>query len=218
MSSISSVVNGLVAFYFNNQVLGLFLFLTVEEAGLPLWFLPGDTLLIAAGARSSHTLADTVPILLAAALGVSLGSSVLYVIARRGGRPLLDRYAAFLHLNPSRIDTVEGWFHRYGAVAIVVGRLIPGFRTPTTALAGLLAVPYSVFAPATAVAALLWAALYFFAGAVLEATWRQAVATLAGELDDVAEVAVLLLLLAIGAGAVHRRWGSRRHARSASRE
>ncbi len=201
-----------MAFYFEHELLGLFLFLTVEEAGVPLWFLPGDTLVIAAGARSGRTPGGTVLILLAATLGVCLGSSVLYAIARRGGRPLLDQYGPALHLNASRVTTVEGWFHRYGALAIVVGRLIPGFRTPTTVLAGLLAVPYSVFAPATAVAAVLWAALYFFAGALLEATWRSAVATLAGDLDDIAGIAVLLILLAVGAGAVHRRWRSRRPA------
>jgi membrane protein DedA with SNARE-associated domain len=83
--------------------------------------------------------------------------------------------------------------------------MIPGFRTPTTLLAGLLEVPYSVFAQATAVAAVLWAALYFFAGALLEATWRTAVATLAGDLDDVFGIVVLLILLAVGAGAVYRR-------------
>jgi membrane protein DedA with SNARE-associated domain len=209
MSSLSAAVSALVAFYFNNELLGLFLFLMVEEAGLPLWFLPGDTLLIAAGAQPGRTPGSTVMILLAATVAVCLGSSVLYVIARRGGRPLLDRYGRILHLNAARITTIERWFNRHGAVAIVVGRLIPGFRTPTTVLAGLISVPYSVFAPATAVAAVLWAAVYFFAGALLEATWRTAVATLAGELDDLAGIAVLLILLVVGAGAVHRRWSSR---------
>jgi hypothetical protein len=51
--------------------------------------------------------------------------------------------------------------------------------------------------------------VYFFAGALLEATWRTAVATLAGELDDLAGIAVLLILLVVGAGAAHRRWSSR---------
>jgi membrane protein DedA with SNARE-associated domain len=207
--SLSAVVDAVLAFYVANELLALFLFLTVEEAGLPLWFLPGDALLIAAGARSDHTLGGAVPILLAATLGVCLGSSVLYAIARRGGRPLLDRYGPILHLNADRITTVENWFHRYGAVAIVVGRLIPGFRTPTTLFAGLLSVPYSVFAPATTIAAVLWAALYYFAGAVLEATLRSALATLAGELDDIAQLAVLLILLAVAANAIRRRWKSR---------
>jgi membrane protein DedA with SNARE-associated domain len=205
MSILSAAVSAILAFYSAHEALGLFLFLTVEEAGLPLWFLPGDALVIAAGAQAGRTPGSTVLILLAAILGVSLGSSVLYAIARRGGRPLLDQYGAALHLNAGRVTTVEGWFRRYGVLAIVVGRLIPGFRTPTTLLAGLVGVPYSVFAPATALAAVLWAALYFFAGAVLEATWRQGFALIAGELDDIAGIAVLLILLAVAAGAIRRR-------------
>jgi membrane protein DedA with SNARE-associated domain len=205
MNALYAVFSALLAFYSANEALGLFLFLMIEEAGLPLWFLPGDALVIAAGAQPGRTPGSAALILLSAAVGVSLGSTVLYAIARRGGRPLLDRYGRFLHLNAGRVTTVEGWFQRYGALAIVAGRLIPGFRTPTTVLAGLLAVPYRVFAPATAVAAVLWAALYFFAGAVLQSTWRNAVATLTVDLDDAAEIVVLLLLLAVAAGTVVRR-------------
>ncbi len=205
MSSLSAAISALVGFYSANEALALFLFLTVEEAGVPLWFLPGDALVIAAGAQPGRTPGSTAMILLATILGVCLGSSVLYAIARRGGRPLLDRYGRVLHLDTDRVTTVEGWFRRYGAVAIVVGRLIPGFRTPTTLLAGLVGVPYSVFAPATAVAAVLWAALYFFAGALLEATLRNSIATLAAELDDIAGIAVFLIVLAVAIGAIHRR-------------
>jgi membrane protein DedA with SNARE-associated domain len=205
MSSFSAAISALVVFYAEHEALGLFLFLTVEEAGVPLWFLPGDTLVMAAGAQSGRTPGSTLLILLAATLGACLGSSVLYAIARRGGRPLLDQYGPAMHLNAHRVTTVEGWLRRYGALAIVVGRLIPGFRTPTTVLSGLLAVPYYVFAPATAVAAVLWAALYFFAGALLADTWRRAFATLAGDLDAVAAIAVVLVLLAVGTNAILRR-------------
>ena len=140
MSFLSAAVSAVLGFYSANEALGLFLFLAVEEAGVPLWFLPGDTLVIAAGAQTGRTPGSTMLVLLAAVLGVCVGSSVLYAIARRGGRPLLDQIGPVLHLNAGRITTVEGWFRRYGVVAIVVGRLIPGFRTPTTLLAGLVAV------------------------------------------------------------------------------
>jgi membrane protein DedA with SNARE-associated domain len=47
------VETALLAFYQANEALGPFLFLMVEEAGVPLWFIPGDALVMAAGARSS---------------------------------------------------------------------------------------------------------------------------------------------------------------------
>jgi membrane protein DedA with SNARE-associated domain len=149
-------------------------------------------------------------ILLAATAGVSIGSSLLYLVVRRGGPPLLDRYGHFLHLDKKRIATVEAWFHRYGPLAIVIGRLVPGLRTPTTLVAATFQVPYSVFAPATALAAVLWTLLYFFVGAFLAQQWQKLVASLAANLDDVAELIVFLLLVAIGVGVVIRHRGAAR--------
>jgi membrane protein DedA with SNARE-associated domain len=205
VSSLSAIVSALLALYSANEALGLFLFLMVEEAGVPLWFLPGDALVMAAGARPGNTPATVLLILLAATAGAFVGSTVLYSMVRRGGRPLLDRYGRFLHLNEERITTVERWLRRYGPLAIVAGRLIPGLRTPTTVMSGLFEVPYWIFAPSTALAALLWALLYFFAGSLLASQWQNVVALVAGEADDIAEVAVVVVLLAIGIGALVRR-------------
>jgi membrane protein DedA with SNARE-associated domain len=199
-----------LALYSANEALGLFLFLMVEEAGVPLWFIPGDALVMAAGARPGNTPATVVLILVAATAGASIGSTALYTMVRRGGRPALDRYGHFLHLNEKRITTLEGWLHRHGPLAIVAGRLIPGLRAPTTVMAGLFEVPYWVFAPSTAFAALLWTLLYFFAGSLLASQWQSLVALVAGEADDIAEVAVFVILIAIIVGAlVRRRRGTR---------
>jgi membrane protein DedA with SNARE-associated domain len=117
----------------------------------------------------------------------------------------LDRFGHLLHLNAQRITTVEGWLRRYGPLAIVAGRLIPGLRTPTTVMAGLFEVPYWIFAPSTALAALLWALLYFFAGALLASQWQNLVALVVGNADDVAQIAVLVVLLAIVASTLIKR-------------
>ncbi len=135
-------VDALLSFYGANELLGLFLFLFIEEAGVPLWFLPGDVLVMLAGSRPGRTPGSVAMILLAATAGVSIGSSLLYLVVRCGGPPLLDRYGHFLHLDTKRIATVEAWFHRYGPLAIMVGRLVPGLRTPTTVMAATFQVPY----------------------------------------------------------------------------
>jgi membrane protein DedA with SNARE-associated domain len=205
LSSLQALVTALLAFYSANEALGLFLFLIVEEAGVPLWFIPGDALVMAAGARPGNTPALVVLILLAATAGATLGSTALYALVRRGGRPVLARYGRFLHLNEQRIGTVEGWVQRYGPLAIVVGRLIPGLRTPTTVMAGLFEVPYWIFAPSTALAALLWALLYFFAGAFLASQWQSLVTLVTTEADDIAQLAVLVVVLAVIIGALVKR-------------
>ena len=196
-----------MAFYSANQALGLFVFLLVEEAGAPIWFLPGDALLIAAGATPGNTPATVALILLAATAGAFVGSTILYADVRRGGCPVLNRYGRFLHLNDARVATIEGWLRRFGPFAIVAGRLIPGLRTPTTVMSGLLDVPYYVFAPSTAVAALLWAMLYFFAGSFLVTQWQSVVALLTGSADEIVEAAGFVVLVAafIGLLVKHHR-------------
>jgi membrane protein DedA with SNARE-associated domain len=188
----------------------LFLFLVIEEAGVPLWFLPGDVLVMLAGSRPGRPPGSVAMILIAATAGVSIGSSLLYAVVRWGGPMLLDRHGHFLHLDRKRIATVEAWFHRYGPLAIVIGRLVPGLRTPTTVMAATFQVPYRVFIPATALAAVLWTLLYYFGGALLAQQWQKPVASVAANLDDVAELIVFLLLVAIGVGVVIRHRGAAR--------
>jgi membrane protein DedA with SNARE-associated domain len=205
VSSLQALGAAVWAFYSANEALGLFLFLMVEEAGVPLWFIPGDALMMAAGARPGNTPATVLFILLASTAGATIGSTALYTMVRRGGRPMLDRYGHFLHLNEQRITTLESWLRRYGPLAIVAGRLIPGLRTPTTVMAGLFEVPYWIFAPSTALAALLWTLLYFFAGSLLASQWQSLLALIAVDADDIAELAVLLILIAIVSAALFRR-------------
>ena len=208
MNSLQQIISALSSFYAAHEALGLFLVLLIEAAGLPVWFIPGDVLVIEAGSRPGRTPGSVALILLAATAGATLGSSLLYFVMRRGGRALLDRYGHVLQLDGTRVATVEGWFHRYGSVAIVGGRLVPGLRTATTVMAATFQVPYRIFAPATALGTVLWALLYYFAGVLLAHEWQLLVKTMAVDLKHVVEVIVLLLLVALGLGAVIRRRGA----------
>ena len=156
----SDWVRAFFAWYAGHELPGLFLFLLVEEAGVPL-LIPGDTLIIVAGSRD-RSLAGALVVIAVAALAAALGSSILYALMRHGGRPLLDRYGPYVHLDPRRVVQLERQFRRHGAIAIAVGRLGPGFRTPTTVMAGIFGVPYRTFVPSTTVAAV------FYLGAALE--------------------------------------------------
>lgn len=171
MGVLGGLAGWVLSLYATHEALGLLLFLLIEEAGVPLLF-PGDVLIIAAGARPGRTMESTLIVLGSATLASTAGSSLLYALVRRGGRPLLERYGRFLHLSEGRLAIVERWADRHGAPAIVVGRLIPGLRTPTTIMAGIALVPYRTFLPATACAAVLWAAGYYAIGVFAEGPWH----------------------------------------------
>jgi membrane protein DedA with SNARE-associated domain len=128
----------------------IFCWLLLEESGIPMP-LPGDLAAVLAGARVGqgrmHLLAAVV-VIEAATLA---GASVLYWLARRGGRPMLHRYGRYLHLTPERLRRAEQFLQRRGLWAVVVGRLVPGLRVATTVTAGALGVPYRTFLAGAAI-------------------------------------------------------------------
>src|SRR6266849_9792286 len=145
MQSLEELGRLLLHFLSTHRVSALGILLLLEEAGIPIP-IPGDTLVILAGA-APHKTAGYVALMLAiSSVAVFIGSSILYGLARRGGRPLLEKYGKYIHLNERRLQRMEDWFKRRGMSAIILGRLIPGLRIPTTIIAGLAEVPYKVYA------------------------------------------------------------------------
>ncbi|HEU5346215.1 MAG TPA: DedA family protein [Ktedonobacterales bacterium] len=198
----------------------LFILLLVEEAGVPLPA-PGDTFIALVGAQPHRTLVTTVETLALCTLAVFLGSSILYWVMRLGGRSFLNRYGRYMRLNQQRLDRIESWIVRRGPLAIILGRLIPGLRIPTTVMCGLSNVRYRVFAPSTALAGLIWSALYYLVGALLQRRVGLLTSYITGLADTVGDstiltilaVALLLALLLGGWGLFHR-WRMRQMRRA----
>lgn len=216
MTLFHHVVHLVMAFFSAHELAAIFSLLTVEEAGIPLP-VPGDTLLIVAGARHPHTIMYVISVLATSTLAVFCGSSILYWLMRRSGRDLLARFGRFMHLKPGRVERLDGWFHRHGPPAIILGRLIPGLRIPTTIMAGISGVPYRVFAPSALVAALLWSALYFWLGMFIARGTHWVLGLLAGLPDTISDTVLLwvcvpLALAVLGGllGAFHARRRARR--------
>ncbi len=201
----------IAGFYLAHEFLALFLLLLIEEAGIPLP-IPGDALVAWAGARHARAPGSTLEVLAVSSAGVFIGSTLLYTLMRRRGRPLLDKFGRYLHLSGKRLDRMERWFRRHGLVAILCGRMIPGLRIPTTVMAGLSEVPYRTYALACAITAVAWAALYFYLGEVLQRPMTYITTRVLGRLDTVSDWLILVIVLALVA-AVATTWYLRRRAR-----
>jgi membrane-associated protein len=141
----------------------LFFVLLIEESGVPLP-LPGDLLMMLAGVRVSQGRMHLAVALVIMETATLVGSTLLYLLARRGGRPVLFRYGKFLHLELEKLERAEDFLRRHGWLAIVAGRIIPGLRIPTTLAAGVFAVPYRVFLPALALGASIYVLFFFLVG------------------------------------------------------
>lgn len=156
---------GLATSSFLNRhgLLAAFVFLLIEEAGVPVP-VPGDVLMLILGV---HAREGTVPLWQAVGatwLGTIIGSTFLYFASRMAGRSLVYRYGRFIRLTPERLDRTEQWLKRHGSRAVFLGRLVPGLRIVTAVACGVFEVPFTVFFPAMSLGALLYILVYTLLG------------------------------------------------------
>lgn len=175
--------------------------LYIEESGLPLP-IPGDVWVVYLGV---HTGGDGWKLLaawLVIIVVVVAGSTNLYLISRRYGHRLVESgFGRLLHLTPERIAQAEQGMRRWGALMVIFGRHIPGFRIPITVVAGSFELPYRIFAPSVAVSTAIWAGVWLALAVRFGPT---AIHVLTGH-RLVYVVAVLVVALVVGVAAV-RIW------------
>src|SRR5256886_10183119 len=147
-----------------NSYLPGFALLYLEESGVPLPA-PGDVFVMYVGTRIPHTPVAWVAAWFGLVVSVAFGATNLYFISKRYGRRLAEsQLAEYVHLSHERLAKAEVWFKRYGVLAIIFGRHIPGFRIPITVACGVFQIPYRVFAPSVAVSTAIWAGVVLFIG------------------------------------------------------
>lgn len=106
-----------------------------------------------------------------AALGSVSGASIIYWVARLGGRPVIERFARLLRIDMAHLTRVEGQIHKFGTGLILIGRVIPGIRTLISIPAGLVRIPFLKFILATFAGTYVWCTLLIGFGYVLGREW-----------------------------------------------
>ena len=139
--------------FFIYLALGAIVF--IETGILIAFFLPGDSILFAAGlvaaAREDTNIVFLVTVIFIAAF---LGDQVGYVLGRKYGRSYLER-----HSSPRierMITRAERFYEKYGWSAVILARFYPWIRTFMPPIAGIGKMNYYKFLAANAVGALLW--------------------------------------------------------------
>ncbi len=159
----------------HNDEKAFFLVLLIEEAGVPLPFMPGDMFIMLAGYRASTGDMSIWEAAVSVILAVQMGSTILYLLSRRLGHAIIVRFGKYIHLDQAKLDKVERWVQERGPVMILVGRLTPGLRTPTSIMAGVFQIPFHQFLFFTTLSALIWSIFwlalgYFFGTSLLPLT------------------------------------------------
>jgi membrane protein DedA with SNARE-associated domain len=138
--------------------------LYIEESGVPLP-VPGDVYVIYLGHLAAGRWSHLIGYWLAIIAVVVGGSTNLYWISRRWGVRLIEHpLASVFHLEPERLEKAKVWFDRWGVLAMIFGRHIPGFRVPLTVVAGTLKFPYRLLVPSVAVSTAIWAGFFLLVG------------------------------------------------------
>jgi membrane-associated protein len=139
------------------------------ETGLIIWpFLPGDSLLFAAGAMAATGALDpliTAILLIAAAI---MGDAVNYSVGRFIGPKVFSAhdYTGFMHkvLNRDHLDKAHAFFEQHGGMAVASGRFVPIVRTFVPFVAGAASMTASKFVFWNILGAVIWVGVCMGAG------------------------------------------------------
>ena len=140
------------------------------------------------------------PVIIVAVLGEICGSVIAYFIGKWGGRPLIDRWGKYVLLSHKDLDRADRFMDERGVLAVFFGRFIPLIRAVISLVAGVGEMPFVRFLASTGAATVLYGTGVALAGYELGHDWHKIVKgfTYAGL------VAVVLVVLALALGVVHR--------------
>ena len=129
-----------------------------------------------------------------AGLGSTIGACIPYWIARKGGRPLVERFAKFFHIHLRYIEKIEDQCRKWGAGIVLVGRVLPGVRPLISIPAGLVRIPFPKFFLATFAGSYVWCTVLIGTGYVLGHEWHLISDYIRTHVPLVFFVALLLIL------------------------
>jgi membrane-associated protein len=147
---------------------GLFAVIFAETGLVVTPFLPGDSLLFAAGALAATGAMDVTLVLTLIAVAAILGNSVNYAIGRAIGPRVFAAgdgtgWQSKL-LNRKHLDRAHEFFEKHGAIAVVSSRFAPIIRTFVPFVAGAAAMSASKFLIYNLAGGILWTVVCVGAG------------------------------------------------------
>ena len=128
-------------------------------------FLPGDSLLFAAGAVAAHpdSPIKLVPLTALLIFAAILGDAVNYAIGWYVGPKVFSREDSKL-LNRNHLMQAHEFYEKYGAITIILARFMPIVRTFAPFVAGIGRMNYGRFALYNVAGGVAWVAMFLVGG------------------------------------------------------
>ncbi|MFP5441895.1 MAG: DedA family protein [Gammaproteobacteria bacterium] len=141
----------------------LFLIVFCETGLVVTPFLPGDSLLFAAGALAALGLLDPWLVSGLIIIAAFCGDNVNYWLGRKIGPRVFDRDDS-LFFRRSYLEKTEQYYNRYGSRTVIIARFVPIVRTFAPFVAGIGRMPYPRYIGFSALGSLLWVVVCVGAG------------------------------------------------------
>lgn len=138
---------------------GVFLIIFIETGVVLLPFLPGDSLLFAAGLFAQGDGFDIRLLLIVVWAAAILGDQCNYQIGRAFGHAIVES-GRVKAMTPERIEQCEKLLNKWGSPAVFLGRFFPFVRTFVPFVAGLGGMRWLKFVVFNVLGGMVWSTLF----------------------------------------------------------
>jgi membrane protein DedA with SNARE-associated domain/rhodanese-related sulfurtransferase len=150
-----------IEFFVGHAYAILFLWVLVEQLGLPI---PSIPLLLTAGTLSATHRVHFSTALLAVIAACIISDSTWFALGRRFGGGVIRLLCRMSMEATTCVAKTEGYFSRRGAETLLVAKFVPGLSTVAAPIAGQTGMAYPRFLLYDLSGALLWSLSFLFAG------------------------------------------------------
>jgi len=140
----------------------LFLVVFMETGFVVTPFLPGDSLLFAAGALSATTSLNVWVVYILLLVAAVLGDTINYWIGHFIGPKVFEKDTKFI--KKEYLDKAHHFYEKHGDKAIVLARFIPIVRTFAPFVAGIAKMTYGHFIAYNIIGGVAWVTLFVWGG------------------------------------------------------
>jgi len=141
----------------------LFLIIFLETGVVITPFLPGDSILLVAGALAARDLFNIEILFVTILIAAILGDALNYHIGKFAGPKIFKKEESLL-LNKEYLLRAQMFYEKHGKKTIIIARFVPIIRTFAPFVAGIGKMPYRTFLAYNIIGAILWCGIFIIGG------------------------------------------------------
>ncbi len=154
-------IGDFIANYGDLIYLLLFAIIFCETGLVFLPFLPGDSLIFAAGAFAASSDLNLVILFLIIIGAAIIGDTVNYEIGKHLGRKIINNGKL---IKKENLDKADALIQKYGSAAVLIARFMPIVRTIVPFVVGMGKLDYKKFITFNAIGGVIWGTLFIMIG------------------------------------------------------